>query len=159
MKNRILSIGIILVLIGMMFILTGCGGDKQSNNIVKDLNDTISEDVAKWDERDYATTFTVYNIQSKLKSRNLPYIIVASGNQEFTSAPDFLEYKEKDIPNYSGESYSIMRMLEKNNTVNHFVVYEPVSQKYYDVEVTYETSDINGIAHEYPAFSNAKELK
>lgn len=158
MKNKILSIVIILFLIGMVFVLTGCG-NKQSNNIVNELNSVVNEDVAKWQERQYATTFTVFNIQSGLRSKDLQYIIVASGDKEFTSAPDFLEYKEKDIPNYDGTSYSYMRMLEETNTVKHFVVFEPTSKKYYDVEVNYAESKINGIGHEYPVFSNAKELK
>lgn len=158
MRKKLLGIGIILILCVMLISLTGCG-DNQSNNIVKDLNDTVSEEVSDWKEKGYGATLSVYNIQNKLNKKNLQYVIVASGDKEFTSAPGITEYKESDVPNYDGNSYSIMRMLEEQMTVKHFVVYEKETGKYYDVEVSYEKADLNGAKKEYPVFSNAKEIK
>ena len=159
MKNKTLSLVLIFVmLIGMLFILAGCGSSS-SNNIVKDMNDTMAEEIAKWQEREYGATLSVYAFQSDLDKKELGYVIVASGDKEFTSKPDFTEYKEKDIANYDGNSYGNMRMLLTENTVNYFIVYDKNTQKYYNIEVSYAETDLNGAKKEYPVFSNAKELK
>ena len=157
MNKKILIIGFTLMLAIILITLTGCGSTKST--IVEDLNGVVNDEVAEWKAKEYESTLSVYNIQSMLKKKNLQYIIVASGDTEFTKTPEIAEYKEKDIPNYSGKSYDNLRMLEEDMNVKHIVVYENNTQKYYDVEVKYEKADLNGAKKEYPVFSNAKELK
>lgn len=159
MKKRILTLVLIVVmLVGMLFTLTGCGSNS-SSNIVKDLNDTVNEEIAKWQEREYGATLSVYYIQNSLDKKELSYVIVASGDKEFTSKPDFTEYKENDIPNYDGNSYGNMRMMLEEQTVKYIIGYDKNLQKYYNIEVSYAETDLNGAKKEYPVFSNAKELK
>ena len=158
MKKKLFNLVLIFVmLVGTLFMLTGCG-NSESNNIVKDLNDIVNEEVAEWKEKGYGATLSVYSIQNGLDKKNLQYVIVASGDKEFTSAPEFVEYKE-DVPNYDGNSYSSMRMMEEEMNVKYCVVYAKEANKYYNVEVSYEEADLNGAKKEYPVFSNAKELK
>ncbi len=156
MKKKILSLAIIMILLGILFILTGCGS---SNNITKDLNDIVNEEVTSWKEKEYARTLSVVSIQNSIDSKKMQYAIVASGDKEFTSTPDFTEYKEDGISNYNGNTYSNMRMLEKDMNVNNIVVYDRTNKKYYNIKVTYEETDLNGSKKEYPVFSDAKELK
>ena len=159
MKNIILTLFLILImLVGMLFLLTVCG-NSISSNIVKDLNDTINEEITKWQEREYGATLSVYYIQNSLDKKELGYVIVASGDKEFTSKPDFIEYKENEIPNYDGNSYGNTRIMLKEQTVNYIIGYDKNSQKYYNIEVSYAETDLNGVKKEYPVFSNAKELK
>lgn len=159
MKNKILTLGLVIVMLaGMLFCLTGCG-NSTSSNIVKDLNDTIKEEIAKWQEREYGATLSVYYIQNSLDKKELKYVIVASGDKEFTSKPDFTEYKENDIPNYDGNSYGNMRMMLEEQTIKHIIGYDKNLDKYYNIEVNYEKVNLNGAEKEYPIFSNAKELK
>lgn len=159
MKNRILSLILIFIMLGgMLVLLTGCG-NSNSSNIVKDLNNTINEEIAKWQEREYGATLSVYYIQNSLDKKELSYTIVASGDKEFTSKPNFIEYKEKDIPNYEGNSYGNMRMMLEEQNVKYIIGYDKTSQKYYNIEVNYEKVNLNGTEKEYPVFSNAKELK
>ena len=159
MKNKILTLALIIVMfVGILFSLTGCG-TSTSSNIVKDLNNTINEEIAKWQEKGYGATLSVYYIQNSLDKKELSYTIVASGDKGFTSKPDFTEYKEKDIPNYDGNSYGNMRMMLEEQTVNYIIGYDKNSQKYYNIEVAYEKVNLNGAEKEYPVFSNAKELK
>jgi len=164
MRKKILNLVLIFtMMMGIIFILTGCGNKdsntSKSNNIVKDLNNIINEETSKWKDRGYGATLSVYYIQNSIDKEDLGYVIVASGDEEFTSAPDFTKYKESNIPNYDGKSYSNMRMLEENMKVSYFVVYEEKTEKYYNIEVNYEEIDLNGAKKEYPVFSNAKELK
>lgn len=164
MKKKIFNLVLIItMMVGVLFILAGCGSKdsntSKSNNIVKDLNNIVNEETSKWKDRGYGATLSVYYIQNNIDKKDLGYIIVASGDEEFTSAPDFTKYKENQIPNYDGKSYSNMRMLEKDMKVNYFVVYEEKTEKYYNIEVNYEKVDLNGAKKEYPVFSNAKELK
>lgn len=158
MKKNLLSVGVAIILIILLACLTGCVNNT-SSNIVKDLNDTINEEIAKWQEREYGATLSVYYIQNSLDKKELGYVIVASGDKEFTSKPDFTEYKENDIPNYEGNSYDNMRMMLSEQTVNYIIGYDKNLQKYYNIEVAYEKVNLNGAEKEYPVFSNAKELK
>ncbi len=157
MNKKILIIGFTLILAIILITLTGCGSTKST--IVEDLNGVVNDEVAEWKAKEYGSTLSIYNIQYMLKNKNLQYTIVASGDTEFTKTPEITEYKEKDIPNYSGKSYDNLRMLEEDMNVKHIAVYEIETQKYYDVEVKYEKADLNGAKKEYPVFSNAKELK
>ncbi|MBP3596498.1 MAG: hypothetical protein J6J60_04040 [Clostridia bacterium] len=158
MKKNLLSVGVAIILIILLACLTGCVNNT-SSNIVKDLNDTINEEIAKWQEREYGATLSVYYIQNSLDKKELGYVIVASGDKEFTSKPDFTEYKENDITNYTGNSYDNMRMMLSEQTVNYIIGYDKNLQKYYNIEVTYDKVNLNGAEKEYPVFSNAKELK
>lgn len=159
MRNKIFSILIIaIMLVGMLFILTGCGNN-DTNNIVKDLNNTIDEEISIWKEKGYGATLSIYYIQNSLDKKGLNYTIVTSGDKEFTSKPSFTEYKEKDIPNYDGNSYGNMRMMLEEQNIKYIICYDKTLQKYYDIEVNYEKVDLNGAKKEYPVFSNAKELK
>lgn len=160
MKNKVLGLTLIVIMLtGILFVLTGCSGTNSSNNISENMNIVINEELAKWQDRGYGITFTIFNIQSDLDNKEFGYKIVASGDKEFISKPDFTEYKENEISGYDGNSYSNMRMLLEEHTVNYFVVLDVNSQKYYNVEVTYAEKDLNGAKKEYPVFSNAKELK
>ena len=157
MNKKILIIGLIIMLVGVLIGLTGCGNSK--TKITDDLNSVINDEVAEWKEKGYGATLSVYNIQSMLKKKNLQYTIVASGDTEFTKSPETTEYKEKDIQGYSGKSYDNLRVLDDEMNVKYFVVYEIDTQKYYNVEVNYEKADLNGAKKDYPVFSNAKEIK
>ena len=157
MNKKVLIIGFALILAIILITLTGCGSKK--SKIVDDLNGVVNDEVAEWKKKEYGSTLSIYNIQNMLKDKKLQYTIVASGDSEFTKTPEITEYKEEDVPNYSGKSYDNLRMLEEDMNVKHIAVYEIETKKYYDVEVKYEKADLNGAKKEYPVFSNAKEIK
>ncbi len=142
-----------LTLIIGLVILTGCG---KADTIVAQLNSEIKEDVAKWQEQGYARTLTMTYLQGGLDSN---YVIVASGDTEFTSSPNITKYQENDVPNYEGNSYSITRMMSKDYDVNYLVVLDRNTGKYYNIKITYENTDLSGVEKEYPVFSDAKEIK
>ncbi len=159
MKKKILSsIFIMVIMIGMLFILTGCGSN-QSNNIISELNSIVDQAIESYKEKGHGTTLTVAYIQNSLDKKNSAYVIVASGDKEFTSAPAITEYKETGIENYDGNSYDNTRMLETDMTVNYFVVYDKTNNKYYNVKVSYKNAGTDGVTKEYPEFSDAIELK
>ena len=146
--KKILSI----LLIGIILIgVTGCGS---STGVSKELNKVVDVSVSEWKEKDYAHTFTMSDIQSNLGN---DLVIIASGDKEFTKGVTNTSYTES-IKDYSGSTYSNTRMLEKDMNVNHCLVLDKSSNKYYDVEIIYKTIDLNGSEKEYPYFQNDKEL-
>lgn len=152
-SNKIKYILLVLVLISGLLVLTGCGN---GNNIVNQLNNAMQQEIAGWKEQGYARTLTMAYIQGCLDSN---YVIVASGETEFTSSPEITKYQEVDVPNYDGSSYSITRMMEQAYNVNYMVVLDNTTGKYYNIKISYENTDLNGIKKEYPVFSDAKEIK
>ena len=158
MKKKILSLGIVAILMIMLVLLTGCG-NSSSNTIIEELNSVVNAQIDEWKEKGYGTTLTVYAIQNGLDKNNSKYVIVASGDKEFTKAPTITQYEEKDIEGYDGNSYSQIRMMEKSNTVNYLLVFDSENNQYYSVKSDIQEVENNGVKKEYPVFSNAKELK
>ena len=158
MKKKILSLGIVAILIIMLVLLTGCGNNS-SNTIIEELNNVVNAQIDEWKEKGYGTTLTVYAIQNGLDKNNSKYVIVASGDKEFTKAPTITKYTEKDIEGYDGNSYSQTRMMEKSNTVNYLLVFDSENNQYYNVKSVIQEVENNGVKKEYPVFSDAKELK
>ena len=158
MKKKILSLGIVAVLMIMLILLTGCGNNS-SNTIIEELNNVVNAQIDEWKEKGYGTTLSVYAIQNGLDKNNSKYVIVASGDKEFTKAPTITKYTEKDIEGYDGNSYSQTRMMEKSNTVNYLLVFDSENNKYYNIKSDIKEVDNNGAKKEYPVFSDAKELK
>lgn len=167
MKKKILSLLLVIMLISSMFVLTACGDDdddmdEAGNEVVENLNDAISEILSDWKERGYGGTLSIYYIQNKLDSLGVDYTIIASGDEEFTSVPesDETEYVE-NVSGYSGNSFSNMRMMETGLDVNYCIVYDVEADKYYNVEISYDSSYVvsNSVKTEYPVFSNATEIK
>ena len=64
MRKKFLIFGIIFVLGIMLFVLTGCGSS--SNNIADALNKVVKTSVDTWQEKGYAHTFSMSDIQSSL---------------------------------------------------------------------------------------------
>lgn len=153
MRKKFLIFGIIFVLGIMLFVLTGCGSS--SNNIADALNKVVKTSVDTWQEKGYAHTFSMSDIQSSLDKN---YVIIASGDEKFTSKSDKTSYSE-DIAGYSGETASNTRMLESDMDVNNCLVLDKSTGKYYNIEITYKTTNLNGTDKEYPYFQNAKEVK
>ncbi len=156
MKKKVLIIGIILILAISLVLLTGCGA---SSNITDTLNNVVSEELAEWQEEGYARSFTMYLIQEALDSKEVGYVIVASGESAFTASPGITEYEEGDVPNYGDSSYSYTRMMEGESAAKNAVIYDSNSGKYYNVEITYEKTELRGVERQYPVFSNATEIK
>lgn len=157
MKNKLLLIGIIVILIVMLVALAGCGNNTKDEMVDK-LNEVVKTSVDKWQERGYGATFSLAGIQNSLEDKKYNYVIIASGDSEFTNAPKDTKYTES-ISNYSGTAYSNARMLEKELSVKNCIILDVELGKYYNVEVTYKTTKLNDIDKEYPYFQNAKELK
>lgn len=155
---------VLVILSGVVLALTGCGNDNDkagksdNNKLIDDLNEIISDEISSWEEQGFSRTLTVTYIQSCIDYDDLQYEIVASGDEEFTEAPDFTEYEE-DVPDYSGNSYSQLRMIEKSSNINYFVVYDKNKEKYYNVKVSIEETEFHSVKKAYPVFSEAKELK
>lgn len=150
----------VFLLGGILLVLTGCDkkdedSDSKSNNIANAINDVVQKSVNKWESQGYASTFTLSSIQSSLDEN---YVIIASGDMEFTNAPNEKKYSEY-ISDYTGNSYSNTRMLEKEFNVEHCVVLDVKSKKYYDLQIEYKTKMLNDVEKEYPIFKNAKQLK
>ena len=158
MKKKILSLGIVAILMIMLVLLTGCG-NSSSNTIIEELNNVVNAQIDEWKEKGYGTTLSVYAIQNGLDKNNSKYVIVASGDKEFTKAPTITKYTEKDIEGYDGNSYSQTRMMEKSNTVNYLLVFDSENNQYYSVKSDIQEVENNGVKKEYPVFSDAKELK
>lgn len=163
MKRKILSAFIIIMmLMGTMMILTGCGNnssaDKNSNKITDALNEIVKSSVDSWQEKGYAHTFTISDIQSSINSKGYKYVIISCGNSEYTSPTTNTKFTE-NISNYSGNSYSNTRGLESELSVNNCLVLDTSSNKYYNIEITYKTTKLNDVDKEYPYFQNARELK
>lgn len=152
--SRILML-IVILIIGLL-ILTGCG---TSNTIVDNLNNVVDSELAEWQEQGYGRSFTMYLMQQGLSSINPAYVIVASGEKEFTVAPDITEYEEGEIANYEGTGYSYTRMMEGSSAATNLVILDTTTKKYYNVQISYQEFDLNGAKKEYPVFSNAKEIK
>lgn len=153
MKKKILGVILVVCLFLIMLLLTGCGN---GNNIVNQLNNAMQQEIAGWKEQGYARTLTIAYLQGCLDSN---YVIVASGETEFISSPEITKYQEGNVPNYDGSSYSITRMMEQAYNVNYMVVLDNSTGKYYNIKISYENTDLNGIEKEYPVFSNANEIK
>lgn len=143
----------ILLVILCLFIVTGCGAGE---DIVKDLNNSVETEIAKWDDRGYATTFTLSLIKAGLKNKD--YEVIASGDKEFKKAPESKEYTE-EVKDYSGETYSEMRIMEEELNVNYVVVYDKAKENYYNIKITYEKKELNDVDREYPKFSDATKIK
>lgn len=124
--------------------------------IIEQLNNKVEKYVAEAQEDKRTTVFTMEALQSYLDS---DYVIVASGNTEFTSAPNIIKYKEKNIPNYEGNSYKNNWKLITRTEVNYFVVLDKSTMKYYNIKITYEAININNEQCEYPVLSDAKEIE
>ena len=156
MKNKILYLSIIAILGIMLIILTGCGSN--SNSIADKLNEIVKSSVDTWQEKGYAHTFTMSDLQSTLNDKGYKYTIIACGDSEFTNATT--EKKFTEYPsNYSGTSYSNTRGLESELSVKYCLVLDTDSQKYYNIEITYKTIKLNDVDKEYPYFQNEKEIK
>lgn len=163
MKKKVLSILIIItMLIGTMVILTGCANDsnsdKNSNKIVDTLNEIVKSSVDSWQEKGYAHTFTMSDIQSSLNSKGYKYVIISCGDSEYTDSTTNTKFTES-ISNYSGNAYSNTRGLESDLSVKNCLVLDTSSNKYYNIEITYKTIKLNSTDKEYPYFQNAKEIK
>ena len=152
-SKKIKYILLAIVLISGLLVLTGCGN---GNNIVNQLNNAMQQEIAGWKDQGYARTLTMTYLQGCLDSN---YVIVASGETEFTSSPEITKYQEGNVPNYDGSSYSITRMMEQAYNVNYMAVLDNSTGKYYNIKISYENTDLNGIEKEYPVFSDAKEIK
>jgi len=148
MKKKILNL---LLVLGCVFVLVGCG---KSNKISTLLNDYVKKEVDTWEEKGYAHTFTLSDIQTGLDKN---YVIIASGDEKFTSSPSNTTYTEK-VDNYYGITFSNTRMLEGNMSVFYCLVLDKNANKYYNIEITYKTKEINGIGKDYPYFGNEEEL-
>ena len=153
MKKKILGVILVVCLFLIMLLLTGCGN---GNNIVNQLNNAMQQEITGWKEQGYARTLTIAYLQGCLDSN---YVIVASGETEFISSPEITKYQEGNVPNYDGSSYSITRRMEQAYNVNYMVVLDNSTGKYYNIKISYENTDLNGIEKEYPVFSNANEIK
>ena len=171
MKNKILSIMLVfMMLIVTMFALTGCGNEdnneesnkkssKKGNEIVSQLNGVVDDAIADWKKKEYGPTLSIVAIQNSLNKKESNYVIIASGDKKFTSAPTVKKYTESNIDGYDGKSYGNMRMMEKSSGVNYIVVYDSRNDEYYNVEVSFKEEKLNRAKKEYPVFSNAQELK
>ena len=167
MRNKILNVILVFIMLtGVMFILTGCRNDnnknensKKGNEIVSELNEIVDEAIADWKKKGYGTTLSIVYIQNSLNKRDSNYVIVASGDKEFTSAPSVKKYTESNIEGYDGNSYGNMRMMEKSSNINYIVVYDSKNEEYYNVEVSFKEEKLNDAKKEYPVFSNPQELK
>ena len=147
MKNKIL-----LFIIGIISLtLVGCSS---SSNIAKEMNKVVDDSVSKWEEKGYAHTFSLSDIQSDLDGK---YIIIASGDKEFTKAVSNTSYTEK-VSDYDGNTYTYTRMMEKDMNVNYCLVLNKDNNKYYNIKITYKTINLNGVEKEYPYFENEKEI-
>ena len=152
MKKKLLSI----LLIGLFAItLTACG--ESSSEISSKMNEIVKSSVYTWDKDGYAHTFSLSDIQNSLNSKGYKYTIIASGDIEFTSAPDAKKYTE-NLDNYSGTLYSNGRMMEKDMNINYCLVLDQESGKYYNIKISYKTHNLNGSEKEYPYFENDKSL-
>lgn len=156
MKNKIVVISILAILGLMLIVLTGCGSS--SNSITDKLNEIVKSSVDTWQEKEYAHTFTMSDLQSSLNDKGYKYIIIACGDSEFTNATTEKKFTENPS-NYSGNAYSNTRGLESELTVNYCLVLDTEAQKYYNIEITYKTTQINGTDKEYPYFQNVKVVK
>lgn len=153
MKKTITSI----ILIGVLLIsLTGCGTSKY--NISEKLNEIVKSSVDNWDKDGYAHTFSISDIQDSLNKKGYKYIIIASGDKEFTSSVSDSKYTEK-LDNYSGKLYSNGRMMEKDMEINYCLILDQESGKYYNIKISYKTYNLNGSEKEYPYFEDEKEVK
>lgn len=155
MKNKIVAISIIAILGLMMIALTGCGSS--SNNIANILNEIVKSSVDTWPEKG-AHTFTMSDLQDTLNNKGYKFTIIACGDSKFTKATTEKKFTENPS-NYSGNAYSNTRGLESELTFNYCLVLDTKTQKYYNLEITYKTTQINGTNKEYPYFQNVKEIK
>lgn len=149
---------LIILLCGIFLVgITGCANET-NNNVVEVLNKISTEQVDSWAEQGYYNGFTVHYIQEDLDEEN-NYIIITSGDKKFTTAPSSTEYTMNDIPNYDGTLHNEFVMMGGNNNVNYIIIYDIKEQKYYNVEINYEKTSLNGAEYDYPVFSNAEEIK
>jgi len=67
---------------------------------------------------------------------------------------------EKKVPEIIDwtSTFSNTRMLEGNMSVFYCLVLDKNANKYYNIEITYKTKEINGIGKDYPYFGNEEEL-
>ena len=145
--KKILSILLISIL---SLTLIGCGS---SSNIIKSLNDAVQEELNVWVEQDGHSDFTISKIQSHLSD----YTFISSGDTEFISTDGSTEYTNQ-IVGY--KSYSDNTVMSSTSDIKYALVYDKVNQKYYSVEISYETTKFKEqYEYDYPVFSNAKEIK
>ena len=159
MKKKILSV----LLIGILIIgLTGCGknnsnnvSNNENNSLIEALNNISDNIVSDWKNKGYHYDIAVSIIQNKLNG----YTIIASGDSEFKNAIDKTEYVNKP-ENYDGNSFHATYVMKSSENVNYFLVLDKNTNKYYNVQIKYETMKLDDkYEYDYPVFSNANELK
>lgn len=151
--KKILSILLISV---FAIALVGC--EESSSKISSKLNEIVKSGVDASKKDGFGHTFSISDIQRSLIDEGYKYTFIASGDKEFTTAPDEKKYTE-NLNGYSGELYSYSRMMEKDMNVNYCIVLDQESGKYYNVKISYKTYDLNGSKKEYPYFEDDKLLK
>ena len=159
MKKKIVSV----LLIGILLIgLTGCGknnsnnvSNNENNSLIEALNNISDNIVSDWKNKGYHYDIAVSIIQNKLNG----YTIIASGDSEFKNAIDKTEYVNKP-ENYDGNSFHATYVMKSSENVNYFLVLDKNTNKYYNVQIKYETMKLDDkYEYDYPVFSNATELK
>ena len=164
MKKKFLCLGIVAILITMLVLLTGCGentnsdqgsANNEDNSLIETLNNISDNIVSDWKNKGYHYDIAVSIIQNKLND----YTIIASGDSEFKNKIDTTEYVNKP-ENYDGNSFHATYVMKSSENVNYFLVLDKNKNKYYNVQIKYETMKLDDkYEYDYPVFSNAKELK
>lgn len=155
MRSKKTNLLIIMLFATTVLFLTACGS---VNKIEKALNEFIDETVESWKENENVNSITISGIQDGLKGKNNDYIIIAAGDKEFEKSALSKIYTTV-VEEYDGNTFGVLRPLDKESQINYIMVYDESSKKYYNIEVEYKTVDINGSEKEYPYFSNTTEIE
>lgn len=159
MKRKILSIGVILLLISMLFVLTGCGNEDAAGSIsVNDLNETDvipDEEVSAMDELErteietFNSQFTSYEGSQRGSNIRTLFSTLISNAESRDGESEFIpsvEYGSEDdlteivydggVDSYVDELTSIRNRISSANS--------------YTVELEYDENDlITGIIITY----------
>lgn len=143
MKTKLLSLILIILMLGGLVTLTGCGSEKstskkKNDNITKALNEAVETIEKEADEKGTMVKYNVSTIQKALEDR---YQLINASREEFTEAPDSPAKKFKSLQ-YSEQLLNV--------GANFVMVYDKETENYYSVKVSYSSYK--------PTFSNAKKL-
>ena len=143
MKKKILSIVLIMImLVGTLFALTGCGSDDSSKSSSKSKASIKNELNELMDELEKeGTNFHVSTVQEYLE-KNSEDRLLAGSNKEFTEAPS----SPKNKYTYVQKSEQLI-----NTNSNYVLIYNTKTEKYYSIPV--------GAVGYKPYFNEATEIK
>ena len=142
MNKKILIIGLIIMLTGVLIGLTGCGssskGDTRFNYIIDELNTAVSEVYERNDDKQISIT----RIEGRLEQNISSARIIACGDKAFTKNVDLTKTTyTSNLDGYDGTILNNSTKITKDSNVNYCLVLDSKSRGYLNIKVTYEKID------------------